>query len=350
MRALRRGAMVNVGGVTVRSVETATEGGERLLISHERAAALKLANQRAAAGARGAIALEGRFGRAEALAIADPALDLATPLKGPFRATAAPQAAAAAIELARRAELLPALFWDAGVAQTSVTADEVAAYDSAAQLVEVGRARLPVTAGGTGELIAFRSGGGGPEHLALILGKPVLSEPVLTRVHSSCLTGDVFGSLRCDCGPQLHAAIHELSGGGILLYLQQEGRGIGLVNKLRAYQLQDQGWDTLDANTRVGLPVEARDFRIASAMLSALGVRAVRLLTNNPEKVAALERAGVTVTEHVPLAVGAGPENARYLETKRDRAGHWLPSLAQAPSESSIGEGDRPNGDEGAAG
>jgi GTP cyclohydrolase II len=325
VRALRRGAAVDVCGMSVRSVETSAAGGARLLISHERATALKLANQRAAAGEGGAVALEGPFSRAEALAVADPALDLATPLKGPFRAATAPQAATAAIELARRAELLPALFWDEGGADMSVTAEEIAAYDAAAQLAQVGRARLPVAGGGTGELIAFRSGGGGPEHLALILGHPVLSEPVLTRVHSSCLTGDVFGSLRCDCGPQLDAAIEALSGGGILLYLQQEGRGIGLVNKLRAYQLQDQGWDTLDANLRVGLPAEARDFRIAAAMLAALGVRAVRLLTNNPEKVAALEAAGVTVTEHVPLAVGAGPENERYLETKRDRAGHWLP-------------------------
>ncbi|MDR6128589.1 GTP cyclohydrolase II [Sphingomonas sp. SORGH_AS438] len=136
----------------------------------------------------------------------------------------------------------------------------------------------------------------------------------------------MFGSLKCDCGPQLHAAIRAIQahGWGMLLYLRQEGRGIGLVNKLRAYQLQDQGFDTVDANTRLGFAVDARDFGVAARMLDLLGQRAVRLLTNNPAKVAGLEAAGITVAERVPHKLPPNPHNARYLATKRDRTGHQL--------------------------
>ena len=148
----------------------------------------------------------------------------------------------------------------------------------------------------------------------------------VVRLHSECLTGDVLGSLKCDCGPQLHAALQEIADApwGVLLYLRQEGRGIGLINKLRAYQLQDQGFDTVDANTRLGFPVEARDFGIAARMLALLGVDAVRLMTNNPDKVARLEREGVRVVEQLPLALPTNVHNARYLATKRDRTGHQL--------------------------
>ena len=146
------------------------------------------------------------------------------------------------------------------------------------------------------------------------------------RLHSECLTGDVLGSLKCDCGPQLHAAIHAIagSGWGVLLYLRQEGRGIGLINKLRAYALQDQGFDTVDANTRLGFAVDARDFGVAGRMLRLLGQDRVRLLTNNPEKVAGLEAAGVTVVERVAHSLPPNPHNERYLATKRDRTGHQL--------------------------
>ena len=324
VRALRRGDPVRVGGLAVRAVETAHQGGALLLLTCERAAVLKLGNQRDAAGCV-AVAVDGPFTVAQARAIADPTRDLMTPLKGPFRTLAVPlpEEAAAALRLAKHAALLPALFVDAdAAAAVSLGADEVDAFDAADALAIVGRARLPVSEG-VGELIAFRSAGGGPEHLALLLGHPDLSAPVLTRLHSSCLTGDILGSLRCDCGPQLHAAMARLAAdGGVLLYLQQEGRGIGLVNKLRAYDLQDQGFDTLDANERLGFRPDERDFRLAAAMLRALGVGAVRLLTNNPAKVAALEAAGVRVAERVALAVGAGADNAAYLATKRVRAGH----------------------------
>jgi GTP cyclohydrolase II len=168
------------------------------------------------------------------------------------------------------------------------------------------------------------------EHVALIIGRQSGDRAPLVRLHSECLTGDVLGSLKCDCGPQLDAALAAMAeearagGWGVLLYLRQEGRGIGLINKLRAYQLQDQGFDTVEANERLGLPSEARDFPIAARMLELLGVASVRLMTNNPAKVAALEALGVTIAERVPHALPANPHNARYLATKRDRAGHLL--------------------------
>ena len=163
------------------------------------------------------------------------------------------------------------------------------------------------------------------EHVALIVGQPNGEAP-LVRLHSECLTGDVLGSLKCDCGPQLDAALRLIAanGWGILLYLRQEGRGIGLINKLRAYQLQDQGFDTVDANNRLGLPTEARDFPVAARMLDLLGVSAIRLMTNNPAKVDALRAAGVDVAERVPHQLPPNPHNARYLATKRDRTGHLL--------------------------
>jgi len=329
IRALRRGDPVGVGAIVVAAVETAPFApGAPVLIAQDRAAALKLTNQRAAADAPeggGAVMVAPLGSQAETWALADPTRDLATPLKGPFRTLPAPPAgdASAALVLARLAGLLPALFLLDSGAAVALTPADIAAHDAPARLAEVARARLPVAAG-EGELVLFRNADGGPEHLALILGRPVLAQPVLTRLHSSCLTGDVLASLRCDCGPQLHAAMARLAcDGGILLYLNQEGRGIGLANKLRAYSLQDEGFDTFEANARLGLPRDARDFALAAAMLRALCVTCVRLLTNNPAKVARLEAAGVTVAERVPLAEGAGADNAAYLAAKR-AAGHWL--------------------------
>jgi GTP cyclohydrolase II len=209
------------------------------------------------------------------------------------------------------------------VVRTSAAA--IAAYADPARLAIAARARLPVAASETAEIVAFRSADDPQEHVALIVGQPDDSVPVV-RLHSECLTGDVLGSLKCDCGPQLHTALHRIADApwGILLYLRQEGRGIGLINKLRAYQLQDQGFDTVDANTRLGFPIEARDFGIAARMLTLLGVGRVRLMTNNPEKVARLEATGVAVTERLPLALPTNPHNAHYLATKRDRTGHVL--------------------------
>jgi GTP cyclohydrolase II len=180
------------------------------------------------------------------------------------------------------------------------------------------------------KLVAFQEKNSSNEHLALIKGTWQPGDPVMVRVHSSCFTGDILGSLRCDCGPQLDHALAAIAeearagGWGALLYLRQEGRGIGLVNKLRAYRLQDEGFDTLEANRRLGLPEEARDFPVAARMLDLLGIPAVRLMTNNPAKVAALGAAGVTVAERVPHSVPTNPHNIRYLATKRDKAGHLL--------------------------
>jgi GTP cyclohydrolase II len=234
---------------------------------------------------------------------------------------------AAAIHLARLAHRLPAWYIgpdDATVAaETSVEA--ITDYADPRRIQLVARARLPVEASETAEIVAFRTPEEAQDHVALIIGKRDGSVPVV-RLHSECLTGDIFGSLKCDCGPQLHAALHEMAHNqwGVLLYLRQEGRGIGLVNKLRAYQLQDQGFDTVDANTRLGFPVEARDFGIAAQMLDLLGIGTVKLMTNNPAKVERLRAEGVTVTERLPVILPTNPHNERYLATKRDRTGHQL--------------------------
>ena len=207
----------------------------------------------------------------------------------------------------------------------AVTPADIDAHEDANRLRIVGRARLPIDLAEDSEIVAFRTDEMPGEHVALLIGQPD-GNPPLVRLHSECLTGDVLGSLKCDCGPQLHGALHRIADAswGVLLYLRQEGRGIGLVNKLRAYRLQDEGFDTLEANRRLGLPDEARDFPVAARMLELLGVPAIRLMTNNPAKVAALEGAGVNVAERVPHRLPPNPHNARYLATKRDEAGHLL--------------------------
>jgi len=227
------------------------------------------------------------------------------------------------LRLARIAGLLPAFFLGTGEPEVRITTADIDAHEDANRLTLAARARLPVEGAEDAEIVAFRSPESADEHIALLIGQPN-GQPPLVRLHSECLTGDVLGSLKCDCGPQLHAAIHAIQHGGwgILLYLRQEGRGIGLVNKLRAYALQDQGFDTVDANTRLGFAVDARDFGVAARMLTLLGQREIRLLTNNPAKVAGLEAAGVTVIERVPHFLPSNPHNAQYLATKRDRTGH----------------------------
>jgi len=274
------------------------------------------------------------FDMAHARAVADPALDLLHPMKGPFAAEHIDhaEAARAAMELARLAGVLPAFLVDpepAGEAQAVMSSD-LAAWKDTASLAIATRARLPVAACEDAEIVAFRSADDLREHVALVIGRQDGDRAPLVRLHSECLTGDVLGSLKCDCGPQLDAALAAMAdeaaqgGWGVLLYLRQEGRGIGLINKLRAYRLQDQGFDTVDANNRLGLPTEARDFPVAARMLALLSVHAIRLMTNNPAKVAALEAEGVTVAERVPHALPPNPHNARYLDTKRDRTGHLL--------------------------
>lgn len=166
----------------------------------------------------------------------------------------------------------------------------------------------------------------GQEHIALVMGDVADGKPVLARIHSECLTGDAFFSQKCDCGPQLQAAMQAIQaeGKGVIAYLRQEGRGIGLINKIRAYRLQDEGMDTVEANLALGLPIDARDFRLAQSMFEQLGVHSVRLLTNNPEKVATLQQAGIQISERIPLKVGQNLENQNYLHTKAAKLGHLL--------------------------
>lgn len=340
--ALRRGWPIAIQApgeapLTLLAVETAdpvglaafAPDGFPLLISSGRAATLKLTNQLAAADPDTPVVIEPApwLDFNTAVALADPQFDLATPLKGPFRTTVVtrPVASLAAIRLARIAGLLPAFVIDGADPELTITPAGIDRHQDAGTLRLATRARLPVDGAEDAEIVAFRAADSSDEHVALLIGQPN-GAPPLVRLHSECLTGDVLGSLKCDCGPQLRAAIQAIraNGWGILLYLRQEGRGIGLVNKLRAYALQDQGFDTVDANTRLGFAVDARDFGVAARMLDLLGQRDVRLLTNNPAKVAGLEAAGVHVAERVPHALPPNPHNERYLATKRDRTGHQL--------------------------
>jgi len=250
--------------------------------------------------------------------------------------------ATASIHLAKLARLLPAavvaglpkrdadelLRIAASEGMLAVWASDVAAYETAAavSLEPVGEARVPLEGAEDARIVAFRPSDGSTEHLAIMIGQPDPAKPVLARLHSECFTGDLLGSLRCDCGEQLRGAIAEIArqGGGILLYLAQEGRGIGLVNKLRAYRLQDQGADTADANEQLGFEADERIYLAAAEMLRRLGFKIVRLMTNNPDKVAGLERLGVTVAERVPLVIPANRFNRDYLTTKAKKFGHMF--------------------------
>jgi GTP cyclohydrolase II len=266
-------------------------------------------------------------------AIADPTADLSAPLKGPFEAAREklPRGFAAAIKLAKLAGLLPAVIAvkvaSAEKPAIAVAAKEIRDYEdeAAKTLAIVTRARVPLEGAEKTELVAFRSADGGPEHYAIVINAPSSSQPVLARLHSECFTGDLLGSLKCDCGAQLRGAIEAISkaGGGVLLYLAQEGRGIGLINKLRAYRLQDQGFDTLEANQRLGFENDERLYGIAAKMLSLLRYKSVRLMTNNPDKVDSLNAYGVSVVERVPHSFPSNAHNENYLATKA-RAGHLL--------------------------
>lgn len=334
LAALRAGRAVQVGTLSILSVETASDAMLHLLnpdasapvlISADRAAALNLANRREAAGGPVAIAPNDWLDRRLVRSLADPARDLDRIVPGPLylQPPGDEEAAAAAIELARLAGVLPALWLVRADAVAAVTTGDVLAAMRSRRAEIVARARLPIAGLDEAQMVAFRNPADGGEHVALLVGAPA-GRPPLVRLHSECLTGDVFGSLKCDCGPQLQAALSLIgaAGGGILLYLRQEGRGIGLVNKLRAYALQDRGLDTVEANRRLGFADDSRDYGLAAAMLRGLGHEQVRLLTNNPAKVQGLEEAGIAVVERVAHHMPANPHNADYLETKRVKSGH----------------------------
>ncbi len=211
-------------------------------------------------------------------------------------------------------------------------ADVIAYRRSTERMIErVAEARLP-TRYGKFTAVSYRSTVDPDEHVALVRGKVDSHEPVLARVHSECLTGDVFGSLRCDCGDQARLAMEAIDreGSGVFLYMRQEGRGIGIHNKLKAYSLQDNGMDTVDANISLGLPVDLRHYGVGAQILVDLGVRKLRLLTNNPRKVVGLESHGLELVERVPIEAQATDENRRYLTAKRERLGHILKALDTA--------------------
>ena len=345
--ALRRGWPVEVTAGLERLHLLAVEGADEpsllrfdpdalapILISAARAQTLHLANQREAADPEAPVLVQRErwIDLPGAVALADPVRDLATPMKGPYRALHVdqPQAARAALRLARLAGILPAFFIAPGTAaiETSADADAIETYHGGALLHIATRARLPVEVADNSEIVAFRSPGDPREHIALLIGDRDGSVPVV-RLHSECLTGDVLGSLKCDCGPQLHGALREIAGAkwGVLLYLRLEVRGIGLINKLRAYALQDQGLDTVEANERLGFKADQRDYGIGAQILRHLGIRSMRLLTNNPRKFVGLQGYGLSISDTLPLEIDATIHTRKYLKVKKEKLGHRLKSV-----------------------
>ncbi len=308
-------------------------GTPELVLTQRRAETLKA---RAYDGDLARIAVPASADVAWLRALADPADDLRMPMKGPLRSLREGQANIhrAAIALTKSAYLLPATLvvpvtnGVALAAQNALTlvplADAAAELRHPQPLHAVTSARVPMQASSAGRVHIFRSDDGSEDHYAIEIGRPDRDQPVLARLHSACFTGDVLGSLKCDCGPQLRAALTQMGteGAGVLLYLNQEGRGIGLANKLRAYRLQDEGFDTVEANHRLGFEDDERDFRIGADILRKMGFSAVRLITNNPRKLAIMQSCGLTVTERVPLHVGETAQNAGYLATKAAKSGH----------------------------
>ncbi|RFP90716.1 GTP cyclohydrolase II [Rhodobacteraceae bacterium 63075] len=271
-------------------------------------------------------------------AVADPKDDLSKPMKGPLFTQREGDAGLhrLALRLAKAARLLPAaLVAEVDAPEALARAEGLtlidaraarAAMDLSAELAAVVQARVPIEVAENTRLHVFRPEDGSEEHYAIEIGQPPRDTPVLTRLHSACFTGDLMGSLKCDCGPQLKAALAQMGaeGAGVLLYLNQEGRGIGLANKMRAYSLQDQGFDTVEANHRLGFEDDERDFRVGSSILMAMGFGAIRLMTNNPAKIEMMEKMGLEVTERVPLIVGENAHNRAYLKVKARKSGHML--------------------------
>lgn len=335
---LRRGAVIVVDGMLVTSAEAVSPahftsmqqmGAVQLVLTDRRASVLKV---RAYDGSVARVVLPDDARLSLVQLLADPSQDLSSPMKGPFETEREGDASVAkmAVALCKRAGLLPAALICSGPApelqhfegETLAKAME----DDAFSLTRFADAHVPLALATGARLYGFRPSDGGPDHFAVVVGNPSRSEPVLVRAHSECFTGDLLGSLKCDCGPQLRTALAQISanGSGVLLYLAQEGRGIGMANKLRAYSLQDEGFDTVDANHRLGFEDDERDFRVAALMLQSLGFSAVRVMTNNPRKLAAFEQHGFEVAGREPLAVGQTVQNAAYLATKARRSGHLL--------------------------
>lgn len=325
-----------VDGLTAERFALLRDGANgpcRLVLTGERIQHLGLAPRSTSSLA---IALPADIGFDAVRGLAEPGFEaLAGEIRPGFFA-AASEAEAAGIELVKRAGLLPAILSTAerGAVDAVLELDAALVFAQAeselSSLVQVVETRLPIAAAESCRIAVFRSPIGTADQVALSIGNIEESlergEAPLVRLHSECLTGDLFGSLRCDCGLQLQGAIAQMTdeGAGILLYLRQEGRGIGLINKLRAYRLQDQGYDTIDANMHLGFQADERDFRTAARMLSLMGVRRIRLLTNNPDKVRIIAQHGIEVVERVPLFFAANRHNRAYLQTKLEKSGHFL--------------------------
>ncbi len=332
--ALRQGRPVVLRGhdnLLIAAAETLDENtlaqmppGAALVLSSVRAEAV-LRQASGSASALTAVTMP-RWTVAALRGLADPtAAQTATGLQ----AVPAPYDAAAAVALAKVARLLPAVLAIPGPARPGavlVDAADVLAHPdrSAGALQRIAEARVPLAAAADCRLVSFREAEDGLDHLAILIGRPEDDPAPLVRVHSECFTGDVLGSLRCDCGSQLRGAIDRMAaeGNGAVLYLAQEGRGIGLANKLRAYALQDQGLDTLDANRALGFGADERRFLVAAVMLGQLGIHRIRLLTNNPGKVAALAACGIAIERRESLLFAGNGVNDHYLATKVRRLGH----------------------------
>lgn len=246
-----------------------------------------------------------------------------------MRVQAVSDIASGALNLVRQAPVLPALVLYAkpilhndALEVSAKTANSYQTNNGA--LVRLSNAKIPLSTADQVELTVFKELHGTAEHVAITVGQPDFEKAVTVRLHSSCFTGDILGSLRCDCGEQLQGSISNMaeSGGGVVLYVSQEGRGIGLASKLRAYQLQDEGLDTIEANQHLGFEADRRRYPVAVSMLQALGIQKIRLVTNNPTKIDALRLEGIVVVERLPSFATTNVHNQRYLETKRQRAGH----------------------------
>ncbi len=338
---LRLGLPIVIGQTLICAVETLPQARLDALraaypdlclaISHRRAATLKVA---AYDGPVARLMLPAELSIGWLQAVADPSLDLHAPLKGPFRGIRDDQAGHAGLGLLllKAAQLLPAALivkLDGAVdpSISRIAPDLLAdVLDTSEQLNRIASAKVPTAHEQPLKLHVYRSEISGEDHYAIEIGSPDRNAPVLTRLHSACFTGDLLGSLKCDCGPQLRCALHQMheEGAGVLLYLNQEGRGIGLANKMRAYSLQDQGFDTVEANHRLGFDDDERDFRIGSGILRAMGFERIRLMTNNPAKLDRLAQDGLEVVDRVALHVGQTDQNAGYLATKAAKSGHIL--------------------------
>jgi len=268
-----------------------------------------------------------------ARAIADPSQDMDMPMKGPFNCarTGSADPHRAALDLCKKASLLPAaivapiLLADVQRELTTLHKNDLS-QSKLTNLKKIASAKVPLMVSELGRVHVFRPDDGSEEHYAIEIGSPDRSKPVLSRLHSACFTGDLIGSLKCDCGPQLRTALAQIGaeGAGVLLYMNQEGRGIGLANKMRAYALQDHGFDTVEANHRLGFEDDERDFTLGAKMLRTMGFSAVRLMTNNPAKIEKMQACGLEVVERVPLKVGENKFNTDYLATKASKSGHIL--------------------------